>query len=124
MNDEFLHALRRDPPPEFARELQRRLRRVPARRGAWSSFVRMLLAMFLIGGFAMAAALLLRHRDEPRVDVPVAQQAAPSAPSRAVQPANVPSTDGQPTGNDDMSVPPQANASEAEDIPVASPPRR
>ena len=27
MNDEFLHALRRDPPPEFARELQRRLQR-------------------------------------------------------------------------------------------------
>ena len=40
MTDEFLHAPRRDPPPEFARELKRRLHRLPARRSAWSSVVR------------------------------------------------------------------------------------
>jgi predicted nucleic acid-binding protein len=59
MNDDFLHALRRDPPPEFARELKRRLRRQPE-RSPRSSFVRTLIAMFLIGGVAMAAAVLLR----------------------------------------------------------------
>jgi len=71
MNDEFLHALRRDPPPAFARELKRRLDRVHARRGARFTFGRALLAMLLVGGVAMAAVLLLRNRDE------VTREAAP-----------------------------------------------
>ena len=87
MNDEFLHALRRDPPPKFTRELQRRLQRLPARRSAWSSHVRTMLAMTLLGGVAMAAALLLRDREEPlRVETPIAQPAAPSAPVHPTQP--------------------------------------
>src|SRR5262245_53946322 len=83
MNDEFLHALRRDPPPAFARELKRRLDRVPARRSVRrSSIVRAMLAMVLIGGVAIAAALLLRNREEP-IDVaePIAKQAAPGTPA-------------------------------------------
>ena len=95
MNDEFLHALRRDPPPEFARELQRRLRRQAARRRPWFPLV---LTMLLIGGVAMATALLLRNRDEPlRADAPVAQQTVATAPVRethstiSTQPARQPS---------------------------------
>ena len=75
MNDEFLHALRRDPPPEFARALKRRLQRLPARRSVWSSVVRTMLAMVLIGGVAMAAALLLRGRDELKREAPPIVQA-------------------------------------------------
>ena len=60
MNDEFLHALRRDPPPEFARELKRRLQRQSAQRNVRSPVVRALLAMLLIGGVAVAATWLLR----------------------------------------------------------------
>jgi ABC-type phosphate transport system substrate-binding protein len=78
MNDEFLHALRRDPPPAFARELKQRLHRLPAGRGARSVFGRALLAMFLIGGVAMAAVLLLRNRDEPPdEDAPITQAVVP-----------------------------------------------
>lgn len=116
MNDEFLHALRRDPPPEFARELKRRLQRLPAPRSAWSSVVRTLLAMVLIGGVAMAAALLLRNRDEsPLVDVPIVQAPAPKAPARETKPVITPSPARQASGV----VAPQATESEARDIPLA-----
>jgi ABC-type phosphate transport system substrate-binding protein len=81
MNDEFLHALRRDPPPEFARELKRKLNRLPAPRRGRSAFGRTLLAMFLIGGVAMAAVLLLRNRDE------LLPEAAPSAQAVVPKPA-------------------------------------
>ncbi|MGH8236899.1 MAG: substrate-binding domain-containing protein [Steroidobacteraceae bacterium] len=118
MNDEFLHALRRDPPPEFARELQRRLQRQSAQRSTRFRTVRTLLAVFLIGGVAMAAALLLRNRDEPpRVDAPIAQTAAPQTPARATQPAVTPRPNRQVTG-----IPasqPQAIEPQAKDIPLA-----
>ena len=84
MNDEFLHALRRDPRPEFARELKRRLQRQPAPRSNRSWTVRTLLAALLIGGVAMAAALLLRDGDEqPSDNAPIAQLAAPKMPTPA-----------------------------------------
>ena len=57
MNDEFLHALRRDPPPRFASELKRRLDR-RARRRTRASIVRTILGVVLIGGVAMGALLL------------------------------------------------------------------
>lgn len=81
MNDEFLQALRREPPPRFASELKRRLDRQSA-RSRRSTTVRTLLAVLLIGGVAMAAALLLRNREEPAPDSPqIAHTAAPSAPA-------------------------------------------
>ena len=108
MNDEFLHALRRDPPPAFARELKRRLDRVHARRGARFTFERALLAMLLVGGVAMAAVLLLRNRDEvtreaapivhavvPRPAATVPQSTAtpqPGRPVTATDPAESPPT--------------------------------
>jgi phosphate transport system substrate-binding protein len=117
MNDEFLHALRRDPPPEFARELKRRLQRQPA-RSPRSPFVRTLIAMFLIGGVAMAAAMLLRNRDEPaRVAAPVAQQAVPREPTREVKPAAASSPKQQATGGTKASPP--ADEPESEDLPVS-----
>jgi phosphate transport system substrate-binding protein len=118
MNDEFLHALRRDPPPEFARELKRRLQRVPARRRAWSSIVRTMLAMFLIGGVAMAAALLLRDRAEPqRAEAPIADAPAPPESARVAQPAAAPVPNRQaalPTQSQ-----PLAEQLPEKDIPVA-----
>jgi hypothetical protein len=80
MNDEFLNALRRDPPPEFACELKRRLQRQSDSRSSRFRTVRTMLAALLIGGFAMAAAVLLREENEPPGEAaPRAQQAAPSA---------------------------------------------
>jgi phosphate transport system substrate-binding protein len=113
MNDEFLHALRRDPPPEFARELQRRLRRKSARRSPWWTLV---LTMLLIGGVAMAAALLLRNRGEPlRADSPVAQQAAPRASVRATQSTTTVQPDQQPPSATSSPSP----AATEDDVPVA-----
>jgi phosphate transport system substrate-binding protein len=116
MNDEFLHALRRDPPPEFARQLKRRLQRQPARNPR-SSFARTLLALLLIGGVAVAAAVLFRNRSEPpRVEAPIARQ-APSTPARAVEPAAAPS----PPATRDSGAVPQPAAAEAQTkiIPLA-----
>jgi len=94
MNDEFLHALRRDPPPEFARELKRRLERQPAPRSTRSWTVRTMLAALLIGGIAMAAALLLRDGDgPPGDDAPVAQVTAPETPAPVSGPAGTPQSD-------------------------------
>src|SRR5688500_1669989 len=100
MNDEFLHALRREPRPEFARELKRRLQRQPESRRNRFWTIRTMLAVFLVGGFAMAAALLLRGGDEPaREDRPVAQS-APSSPQRAAQPTVTPQPERQVARND------------------------
>jgi len=116
MNDEFLHALRRDPPPAFARGLKRRLDRVPPRRGAMSSIVRAMLAMILIGGVAIAAALLLRSREDPTdAPAPVAKQAAPSAPASETQPAVTPRSS-QPASSARSS--PLPIESEGKDVPV------
>lgn len=115
MNDEFLHALRRNPPPAFARELKRRLDRMPARRGTSSALGRTLLAMFLIGGVAMAATLLLRNQEEPpREAAPLAQAVATKPATPEPQP-----TAAQPERQFTRTAPaasaPQAQASAAED---------
>jgi phosphate transport system substrate-binding protein len=119
MNDEFLHALRRDPPPGFARVLKRRLQGQsdsPSNR-FWT--VRTMLAALLIGGFAVAAALMLRGEDEPaREDRPVAHT-APTSPQRALQPKVTPQPERQITRNDSPAAQPQTQAPEAKDIPLA-----
>lgn len=116
MNDEFLHALRRDPPPAFARDLKRRLDRRPARSSP-SSIVRIMFGVFLIGGVAMAAALLLRDRDGPRREAArIMQSTAPSIPAPATQPARPPQPERQGTrGERPLS---QTEEPEAKDIPV------
>ena len=66
----------------------------------------------------MAAALLLRNRDEPpRVDAPIAQAASPETPARETPPAVTPRPNRQVPG-----IPasqPQATEPEAKDIPLA-----
>lgn len=119
MNDEFLQALRREPPPRFASELKRRLDRQSA-RSRRSTTVRTLLAVLLIGGVAMAAALLLRERRElSREDAPVAQATAPSPLTRAVQPAASPRLDRHVARSGSAAAQPEATESVAQDIPVA-----
>jgi len=109
MNDEFLHALRRDPPPEFARALKRRLQRLPARRSVWSSVVRTMLAMVLIGGVAMAAALLLRGRDELKREAPpIVQAPAPKEPAPATQPIRTPEPASRVANNPSATPEPEA----------------
>lgn len=55
MNDEFLHRLRRDPPPEFAARLQARLWQQPAlARPRGPSLLRNLVTVLLLGGTAFA----------------------------------------------------------------------
>lgn len=118
MNDEFLHALRRDPPPQFASELKRRLDHQSSRRRR-SSIVRTMIGVLLIGSVAMAAALLLRDRGEPpRVDEPVTQAAAPPAPEHATQQAGTPRAGPQVASNDSPTAQPEAKESEAKGIPV------
>ena len=116
MNDEFLHALRRDPPPQFASELKRRLDRQSSRRRR-SSIVRTMAGVLLIGGVAIAAGLLFRERHEPsREAAPTAQASAPKTPARAAQPAGSPR---QVTGNGSPVSQPPAQEPAAKDIPVA-----
>jgi phosphate transport system substrate-binding protein len=118
MNDEFLHALRRDPPPEFGRDLQRRLQRQSAPRSVRFWTVRTMLAALLIGGVAVAAALLMHDRDEPRSDdAPIAQAPVPRPPERVAQPDGAPQP-GSPIASNQRVPPPQAQEVEAKDIPV------
>src|SRR5688572_13042700 len=119
MNDEFLHALRRDPPPEFARELKRRLRRQSESRSNRFWTVRTMVAALLIGGFAVAAALMLRGGDEPvREDPPVARS-SPGTPQPVLQSAVAAQPERQATRNDSPAALPQAQEPEAKDIPLA-----
>lgn len=119
MNDEFLHALSRDPPPQFANELKRRLDRQFSRRRR-SSIVRTMIGVLLIGSVAMAAALLLRDRGEaPRLDAPVAQTAAPKTPEPAAQPQGTSRPGRQVESNGRPTAQPEAKESEAKGIPVA-----
>lgn len=118
MNDEFLHALRRDPPPQFASELKRRLDRQSSRRR--SSIVRTMIGVLLIGGVAMAAALLLRDEGHsPRRDVPVAQAVTARAPEEVAQPAGALRAGGEVASNGSPTPQLEAKESEAKDIPVA-----
>ncbi len=118
MNEEFLHALRRDPPPAFANELKQRLQRQTARRRTRSSSLRAILGVLLIGSVAMAATLLFRDRHEPpREGAPIAQAAAPRAPEP--QPTQTPRPDRQVTGNGGAVPQPQAQETAAKDLPVA-----
>jgi phosphate transport system substrate-binding protein len=118
MNDEFLHALRRDPPPEFARELKRRLQRQSESRSSRFWTVRTMLAVLVIGGFAMAAALMLRGGDEPTREDPPEAQSAPSSPQPVLRPAVAAQPERQVTRNDSPAAQPQAQE-EAKDIPLA-----
>jgi phosphate transport system substrate-binding protein len=121
MNDEFLHALRRDPPPAFARELRQRLHRLPRRRSAMSSLVRAMLAMVLIGGVAIAAALLLRNRDEP-IDVtePIAKQAAPGTPASESPPTVTPRSNQPASSAKSSPLPIESESKEAPVVLVTS----
>lgn len=70
MNDEFLHRIRKTPPPEFLAELKARLDRqspAPATRRRWS-FTRGLITGLLLGGaaFALTAVSLTRGPESLR----------------------------------------------------------
>lgn len=118
MNDEFLVALRRDPPPRFASELKRRLERQVWRRKR-ASILRTLFGVLLIGGVAMAA-LLLRERPEQAVGTaPVTQTVARSPFAGAVQPAALSSIESRITPDGATPSQPEATESATGDIPVA-----
>lgn len=75
MTDEFLHALRRQPPAQFARDLKRKLQLqdAEAKRRSWSLRTRTIV--FLIVGSAFAGGMLVFQRQ--------AAEQAESAQSRA-----------------------------------------
>lgn len=60
MNDEFLHRLRKEPPPDFVARLSARLER-QGRQRARFSIVRSLVLGLLLGGSAIAATLWAVH---------------------------------------------------------------
>lgn len=80
MNDEFLKALRRDPPPQFARRLKQQLQAQDAqsKRRAWSRWIRMML--ILIAGPVLAAGIFVfgRQSSERAQASPPPQVAAAS----------------------------------------------
>jgi hypothetical protein len=115
MNDDFLHALRRDPAPGFARELKRRLDRMPARRGAGSTFGRALIAMLLIGGVAMAAVLLRGRNESPREAAPIVQAVVPKPATPEPQFAGTQQPQRQFTNTHPAASPPRAQEAAAED---------
>lgn len=60
MTDEFLHRLRKDPPPEFAARLHARLRLQPTPvRSRAPSLLRTLVTVLLLGGTAFAVTALM-----------------------------------------------------------------
>ena len=59
MNDEFLHRLRKDPPPGFAARLQAQLRRQPPLAPRAPSLLRNLITVLLLGGTAFAVTSLV-----------------------------------------------------------------
>lgn len=118
MNDEFLLALRRDPPPRFASELQRRLERQAWRRRR-DAILRTLFGVVLIGGVAMAA-LLLRERPEQAVGAAPHTQAVARSPfAGSVQPAAPSAVESRITRDSATPSQPEATESATGDIPVA-----
>ncbi len=78
-----------------------------------------MLAALLIGGFAVAAALMLRSGDEPTSeDAPVARSAS-NSPRPVLQPAVTAQPERQVARNDSPAAQPQAQEPEAKDIPLA-----
>lgn len=75
MHDEFLKALRRDPPPQFARRLKQQLQAqdAQARRRSWSLRTRPLV--FLIVGSAFAGGMLVLERQSSENAEPAQSQA-------------------------------------------------
>lgn len=120
MNDEFLHALRRDPPPAFARELKQRLERQSGQRRTRSTIMRAVLGLFLVGGVAMAAALLLRDRHEQPIQrEAVTEPAAPNAGPPAAQAERISLPGPQVSSDGSAQSQPQASPSAQSDYPVA-----
>jgi phosphate transport system substrate-binding protein len=75
MNDEFLKALRRDPPPQFARRLKQQLQAqdAQAKRRSWSLRTRTLL--FLLVGSAFAGGVWVIEKRGSVESTPVQSQA-------------------------------------------------
>jgi len=118
MNDEFLLALRRDPPPRFAGELKRRLERQAWRRKR-ASILRTLFGVVLIGGVAMAALLLRERPDQAVGPAPGTQTVVRSPFGGAVKPAAPSSVESRITRDSATPAPPEATESATGDIPVA-----
>jgi phosphate transport system substrate-binding protein len=119
MNDEFLLALRRDPPPRFASELKRRLAR-QARRRQRALILRTFFGVVLIGGVAMAALLLReRPRQQSGAAAPAAQAVARSPFSGTAPPAQTSGANSRGTPDTRASSQPEATESATGDIPVA-----
>ncbi|WP_129642987.1 substrate-binding domain-containing protein [Peristeroidobacter agariperforans] len=114
MNDEFLKALRRDPPPQFARRLKQQLQAQDARakRRSWSLRTRALV--FLIVGSAFAGGMLVLEKHSSERAEPAQSQAqiaaAKSDPAayrpRSLGPGFVPEgNDAAPLGIDNAHEP-------------------
>lgn len=92
MNDEFLYAARRDPPPQFASRLKCNLKQQAARRTARHSVMRAVIAILLIGSSAVAATLLFWTNRQPvRDGIEISQvQRGEHAESAAARRTDVP----------------------------------
>jgi phosphate transport system substrate-binding protein len=129
MNDDFLHRIRKAPPPQFLRELKARLDRQPALalepapRRSWT-FPRGLLVGLLLGGAAFAFLARLSPRPQ---STPVHEtHAAPLGPvwlpdhvvARPEPPqATVPSPSAALAQKPGTASPPTLKSSSVEDVP-------
>lgn len=79
MNDEFLHRLRKPPPPRFAAALKGRLDALNLGQQGWG-WLRTLLLMFVAGGAAVATTLVVL-RGAPTVVTQMFDPSSQSSPS-------------------------------------------
>lgn len=113
MHDEFLKALRRDPPPQFARRLKHQLQAHDARaqRRSWSLRTRILLALIAGSAFAGGALVLKRHSSsssEPaqvqvRPEIAAAKPGSPGYRPRSLGPGFLPEGNGPASNSFDNS---------------------
>ena len=102
MNDEFLKALRRDPPPQFARRLKQQLQAqdAQAQRRSWSLRTRTLV--FLIVGSAFAGGMLVLEKQssenaepaQPQTQIAAAKPDSATYRPRSLGPGFVPEGNG------------------------------
>src|SRR3569833_225683 len=106
MNDNFLHDIRKDPPPEFLARLKSRLDLQPLTHAApaGSTFRRVLLGLLLTGS-VFAITLMVLNRNEPQPSPVVTTRSQPATHESAPTTANPPEVVANPA------TPPKAQAS-------------
>jgi len=92
MNDDFLHRIRTEPPPDFLARLKSRLdlQPPPAPAAPAGSTVKRVLLGLLLSGCVFAMTLILLNRQEPNAPAPVAASRQQTTETPLPKPAPAP----------------------------------